>query len=281
MKLTARRWFWLLMLGAGVCLLLAARNPRVFKPPQILAESVHLVTLPVSWSLTRVQLVLNAVLHENPKNASKAAEQRRYYDNEIEILVGRIAVLENRLREAHVIYQHFPGLSRQVSANIVGFASNSDDVCILDQGSLDDRRIVPGDVVMVDLAVVGRVIRVGPKTCTVRLVTDRDMRMNASISRFTRSGPLTISSLCQVRGMGEGVMRCDLPQYVHSIAPQPGDLVLLNDKDWPLAVNPAVFGEVTKVRQSERSSLRWVLTIKPRVNMHLVRSCVIVLSRRR
>lgn len=284
MNMTPRKWFWILNLAALATVAVGARHPQVVNRPRHAAsEAVKTFVAPFSSIFTGLQMGLNRFVHPHQNSSSRVIALHDRYQNEIAMLVTRISYLEKLLRETRVIHQNFPGLSiqRLRAASIDGFSTGNEEECILDQGWRDDKRINPGDAVLANRAVIGRVVNVGPETCTVRLLTDPRMKEIASISRPVRAGLVSIAPQTLIEGAGPGRMRCELDQSIHAMAPKPGDLVLLNDNEWPQAVAGAVIGVIKSVHQSTRTSLRWSLKITARTDVQQIRQVVIVLSARR
>ncbi len=284
MKITPRKWFWILNFAALATVVVGVRHPQaVNRPRGAASEAVKTFVAPFSSIFTGLQAGVNRFLHPHQNSTGRVNTLRTRYQNEIAMLVMRISALQKLLRETRVIHQNFPGLSvqRLRAASIDGFSTGNGDACTLDQGWRDDRRIKPGDAVLANRAVIGRVVYVGPETCTVRLLTDRNMKEIGSISRPVHTGLVSIAPHAFIEGAGLGHMDCELDQSVHAVAPKPGDLVLLNDSDWPQAVAGAVIGVIKSVRQSPRTSLRWSLNITPRTDIQQIRQVVIVLSSRR
>ena len=284
MKMTPRKWFWILNVAALATVMIGARHPQVVNRPRgAAADAVKTFVAPFSSVFTGLQTGVNQFLHPHQNSSSRVKSLRVRYQNEIAMLVTRISDLEKLLRETRLIHQRFPGLSvqRLRAAAIDGFSSGNGDECTLDQGWRDDKEIRPGDAVLANRAVIGRVSHVGPETCSVRLLTDPRMKEIAAISRPVRAGLVSIAPQALIEGAGPGRLRCELDQSIHAMAPKPGDLVLLNDSEWPQAVAGAVIGVIKTVHQSSRTSLRWSLQITPRTDVQQIRQVVIVLSSRK
>lgn len=283
MRMTARRWFWLLNFIIVVIIFVALHRPGVVDAGRnFLGQSIRWVLTPAAWTFTRVQMAFNRAVHPPASANSPYLQMQEHYQNEIAMLLARTRTLERLLRESRLIHRGFPGISSQQlrAANVDGFAADSNDVCLLDQGWSDDKRIRRGCVVMAQLSVVGRIVTAGASTSVARLLTSRRMPdVTASIVRPTRDGQTTIAGLCLVKGIGGGRMRCMLEQKLGAMPPQKGDLILLNDSDWPPEVSGAVIGVVRSVSQSRHGNLRWDVHIRPRVNMQQTRHAVIVLGR--
>ncbi len=284
MRMSPRRWFWMLNLAAAVSIVLSARAPVVVhRPREFVSQMVKSALVPVAWTFSWAQVSLNRVLHPQPDITSRVTALRQRYQNEIAMLEQRVSLLEHIVHESHLITRDFPGLAsaeRRI-ANIDGFSTGSVDFCTLDQGYRDDPRITVGDAVLAQRALIGRVVSVGPETCTVRLLTDPRMKEIAAIVRPAAGGQISIDPECFVSGRGNGLMRCRPNESLGYSPPRPGDLILLNDTDWPAAVNGAVIGVITGVHQSPRTALRWRLRIAPRVDVQQVHHVWIVLTARR
>ena len=314
-RLTPRRWFWLLNAAALLCLVLSSRQVRMVRQPRALATHIiQAVIAPVSAGLYLVQTSLDRLWQAPIGSAGPSAMPRARYENQIALLQTRITTLERLVRAAGLIRRNFPGLAATGlwAANVAGFSTSGVNECTLDQGWRDSRHIRAGDAVMHALALVGRVISVGPETSTVRLLTDPAMKENVWIVRW-RSGQRSargpqghaatgartvnqppagvlrrhpsaftiISTEALVQGTGADGLSCRLDGAIGSLPPRPGDLIVLHDNEWPAAVAGAVLGAIAGVARSPRTSLRWHLRIMPRVAISQIRQVLIVLARRR
>ncbi len=282
MKFTPRRSFWFLFTLAIVSVILSARQPGMIQTPRdAAAGTLQMLLVPVSWSFTRAQSAFDSVLnfgHPSPQNSQRIKFR---YDRIITLLKARIDVLQNLLDQTHLLDGNFPGIQpgTLLAANVDGFSTASTDTMFLDRGAQDDRALGAGDPVLAHLSLVGRVIAVGPQTCRVALLTAANMKETARIVRITDGKPLVISGDCLVTGTGLGVLHCELDQSVGGIPPRIGDIVILNDADWPSAINGITLGTVTHIAASDRTALRWSLKISPVCDMQQTHHAVILLRR--
>jgi rod shape-determining protein MreC len=281
MRITPRRWFWLLNVTAIVCVFLGARQTSALESACTFARSsVEWVLMPVSWTCSNLQFVLNRALHPQPDSQSALDKLRIHDSYELALLLHQIVVLQHELSETQHIHADFPGISAAQLrlANIEGFSSGSVDQCVLDQGWRDDARIKQGSPVMADLAVVGVVDSIGADTCTVRLLSDPRMQEGAAIIRQTPDGQLPVCSQgVLMQGSGGGKMYCDLALSTGALAPRAGDLVVLNDNEWPPVVNGAVIGVIDSTQPSDQNSLHLILNIRPPIDMQQTHQAAIVL----
>ncbi|HMD54782.1 MAG TPA: rod shape-determining protein MreC [Phycisphaerae bacterium] len=278
MRIAPRRWLWLLNTVAIICVILAARQNPVVDSTRVFARSsIQWVLMPVAWTLNRVQSTFNYFAHSRADQQSALDQLRDHDRNQLALLLHKLDVLQNRYEQTLHIHADYPKAQLRF-ANIQGFSSDSVDQCVLDQGWRDDARIKAGSPVMADLAVVGYVDSVGADTCTVRLLSDVNMQESAAIVRTTSDGQLPICSQgVLLQGRGGGKMYCDLPVAAGALIPQMGDLVVLNDNEWPAAVNGAVIGIVDSVLPSDQNSLHMILQVRPPVDMQQARQAAIVL----
>ncbi len=284
--MTPQRWFLLLVAGAFLSLLINYFRPALENGPRhVSAQAMHLLLTPASALCTRAQSGVNDLWHHftTARSPARRRRLRRRWVNIKTMLLARIARLQAILKNARLVHRTFPGITGQSlrAADIIGFSSAGSGSCVLDRGTMDSKGIRRGDVVLAHAAVVGRIISAGPKTCTAQLVSSPRMKVMAMIVRPTRTGELPVARLCMVVGTGHGQMRCELPDSVQSIAPRKGDLVALNDTGWPASVRGAVIGQVTVVRSSQIHQLRWVVHIKPRVDVQRVHQVVILVDAKR
>jgi cell shape-determining protein MreC len=290
-QFTSRRWFWMLTLILLAWAILSTKifggNPAAPSPPGRRAEAPfreisNLLLTPVSAPLTRLQTWLTHFFTTTPPEPDVIDCQRLRDENEAlkqeaAIRNQQIDFLNNKLLEARVIQERFPKLSPQnmLTANVTGYSGSAASAyCTLDKGTHSG--VLIGDPVLLQWALLGRVISVGELNCTVHLLTDRNMKVEARVARMGPQGSVPIADSCLVHGNGNNSLRCDTIE-VHAIAPQKGDLLILNDKEWPLALQGAIIGQVQDVRNNENQPLRFDLRIDPTVTIHSPGTISIVL----
>jgi cell shape-determining protein MreC len=127
-------------------------------------------------------------------------------------------------------------------------------------------------------SILGAVDGVWAKTCTVRLLTDPHMKMQAKLVRRSTGGSTVLTpEPCLVEGMGDGKLRCDTISVGDALAePEVGDLMQLADTNWPAKVMYMVIGEITSVGRKDSQLLRYELTVSPRVNVERVQTVLVV-----
>ena len=278
MRITPRRRLWLMNIAAIICVILAARQtPAVSSTQAFARSSIQWILMPVSWTFSRVQTTFNNFVHPEPDQQSALDELRDRDRNQLALVLYQLDVLQHRYNEILHIHADYPKALLRF-ANIEGFSPDSVDECVLDQGWRDDARIKVNSPVMADLAVVGCVDSVGADTSTVRLLSDVRMQEEAAIVRPIPDGQLPICSQgVLLQGRGGGKMYCDIPLAAGALTPQAGDLIVLNDNEWPASVNGAVIGIVDAAHPSDQNSLHLILDIRSPVDMQQVHQAAIVL----
>ncbi len=215
-----------------------------------------------------------------PASAATTEDTRnriRILENELLYQSGRNALLEEHIRAQKILVDRGIDPRYLLQATITGFqAGAATNTVILDKGSHDG---VKGPYpVLSELSLIGRISSVGPKVSTLRLITDPRVKVQASIVRRTPTGLVAIVSNCLVTGVGQGRMETDTPIASAPVKPLPGDLVLLTDPEWPVAVRNTVLGEVTEVGRKESRFLLYDIHIIPRVNIHSISSVIVVMG---
>jgi len=193
----------------------------------------------------------------------------------------QIERLENRLLQYTLGKERFPLLSEQqfLPANIIGHsASVASSYCTLDKGTAHG--VQRGCPVLLQFALLGRVVEAGPYTCRVQLLTDPAMRqVQARVVRRTAGELQTVVEACLVSGLGNNALRCDTIE-VHTFVPQKGDMLSLSDKEWPAAVQGVIIGNVQEVRENELQRLRYDLVIEPAATVYTAGQISIILLNR-
>jgi cell shape-determining protein MreC len=293
-RLSSRRWFWIL---TGLALAWALSTTRLgggnagANRTSAVARSTEwpfrqatgsLVALP-STLLGKVQSAWARLLSTTARPAARDADYQKLLEENIllkreaTIRLAEIEHLQDELLQSNVLHERLPSLSPKylLPAGIYGQSvSVASGYCYLDKGAQD--RVLPGGPVLLQFALLGRITSVGQFNCVVRLLTDRDMKLEARLVRVSPQGEVPVANLCIVHGNGNDTLRCDTIR-VQTLAPREGDLLLLNDNEWPRAVQGAVIGQVREIRPNESQPLRYDLVIEPAVTIHSPGQVAIVL----
>jgi len=292
-KMTAKRWFWMLLLACTLWAWFGIRtSPKtaVWTHPSFMDRTQQFVSKPVDMLLTPIRFVPKLLqqaffsmvtkILRPPASAATTEDTRnriRILENELLYQSGRNALLEEHIRAQKILVDRGIDPRYLLQATITGFqAGAATNTVILDKGSHDG---VKGPYpVLSELSLIGRISSVGPKVSTLRLITDPRVKVQASIVRRTPTGLVAIVSNCLVTGVGQGRMETDTPIASAPVKPLPGDLVLLTDPEWPVAVRNTVLGEVTEVGRKESRFLLYDIHIIPRVNIHSISSVIVVMG---
>lgn len=305
LHMSARRWFWALVLSAVLLLLV---NEKFLDPSNVQAGSnrearasasipaqmqgwvrdnvVGFVLLPAtatfSWTQNRLERLggnaggnnLDGLAGNGPGGAggktvadAKLLEENLLLNNQILILMKRVEDLENALKNINQL-QSFPSLAnrRPIRSNVVSYNPGPYSLTVgIDRGSADG--ILPRAIVVSQqLSLIGRVVSVGSRTATVRLITDpaRPMWVTANLMRPNGAMGYTPIATGQVHGTGNGMLRCETIDASQGIPPEKGDIVQIDDNDWAI-VKGMKLGIVESVSHLESHALRWDVIIRPAV----------------
>lgn len=138
--------------------------------------------------------------------------------------------------------------------------------------------------------IVGRVERAGERTCLVRPILDESIGpIEAEV--FAKRGEgvppgaeITSRGLrCQLEpagGGGGGVLRGPLMAVFEGddlspLLPEAGDVVRLSDASWPESAQMLVLGRVEDIGKDEQQPLRYIVTVRPEVDLTRVAEVIL------
>ncbi len=294
-RMTSRRWFWGLLTALSLWMLwgvhgtgAAVGQMGIARRIEFGVNSVCTVLLtPLSASahwlqITGSNMVFGRRSDISPSYVRQLEDDNRQLKNLVYLLNGQNEEYQQKLKELNQLQKSFPSITAQnvmpANITILSPSGSGNQICDIDKGHLDGVR--EKMVVLADLAPVGRVIYAGPKNAKIRLITDRDrsMRIDARIDREMSDGStLPIVGRCQVYGTGTGELRCDDVSAVNTIEPKIGDILRVNDKQWP-QIPGAIIGTVVGVSRKDNMHLRYDLKIAPRVNINHTDRVVVLLA---
>ena len=154
--------------------------------------------------------------------------------------------------------------------------------------AMKDRPVIRGNPSQSPLPcdLIGRVFRSGPAGAQVRLVTDPGFRLTARIARYVAQpdGQLQLTRISKlnplVQGVGDNKMAIQSNlsmQEVHEAGIEVNDLVLLDDRDWPLNIQGFEVGRIVSINRQPNAPLLADIRIEPQtVLMRLTEVMVMV-----
>lgn len=283
-RMNSRRWFWAINMVLCGWMLLGVRGTPAGKESPGFTRRIEggidsiasVLMTPLSASTRWIQVTANNAIFSRRTDVDQAYVKQLEQDNQqlknlIYLLYGQNEEYLQQLKEMKALKTTFSSITAQnvLSANIIATspAGSGADTCDIDKGYLDG--VATNMIVLSDLAPLGRIFYVGPKSSKVRLITDRDrsMRINARIDRETADGFMPIVDECQVYGIGNGELRCNDVSIRRTIEPQVGDIFRVRDKEWR-QVPGAVIGTVVGVSRKDNQNLRYEIKIAPRININ-------------
>ena len=123
---------------------------------------------------------------------------------------------------------------------------------------------------------VGRIVRAGPVGAQVRLVTDPGFVFIARIGRYVAddTGHLKMEFVEKihplVRGIGHNAMTISSnlsTQEVQDAHIQINDLILLDDREWPVNIQGFSVGRIVSIGRQPKSPLLADIRIEPETNL--------------
>lgn len=155
--------------------------------------------------------------------------------------------------------------------NVIGSDSGVRDTLSLRCTSADG--LEPNMPVLCVGGIAGRVDTVGVGSARVRLITDSGMREQGSFVRYETSPDGTVSAKAvpldpMVEGLGSGkeqmvIRNLDKRSVVDEYHVHPGDVVTLNDTDWPTPILGFPLGVVASVTTQRGNPLMAEVIVTP------------------
>lgn len=294
-RMSSRRWFWAIIMVLCGWMLLGVRGmpgpnekPGLVLRMQSSLSSLSSVVLifvgaPARWvQVSATNFFFARRSDVDPAYIRQIEQDNQQLKNLVYLLYGQNEELETKIKQMNRLEKTYSSITAQnvLPANVIATSpsGSGSETCDIDRGHLDGVQI--GMIVLSDLAPMGKVIFVGPKSAKVRLITDRDrsMRIKARIDRETKDGFMPVVDECQVYGTGNGELRCDDVSAVRTIEPVLGDIFRVNDKEWR-QIPGAVIGTVAGVSRKDNQHLRYDLKISPRININRTDRVVVLLTK--
>lgn len=118
------------------------------------------------------------------------------------------------------------------------------------------------------LQLMGRVVAVADRTCTLRLMTSKGGEALTAMVMLQDNVPDGLK--CTLSPVGDGTLRGPVsdrrdPTTNAPIEPQPGQTVRLDDPTWPRASRMLKLGVVESVEPNPNQPLRRIITVRPTV----------------
>jgi cell shape-determining protein MreC len=135
--------------------------------------------------------------------------------------------------------------------------------------------------------VVGTIERVGPAGAQVRLVTDPDFRARARFYYFAPGDPKAYplnTTPPLIKGAGDGRMLIvNVPVKETALQPDPelrkvqaGDMVALDDPDWPRNLSGHLVGEIESMAPLRNAPLYAEIRVRPILNLSQLREVMVM-----
>lgn len=166
---------------------------------------------------------------------------------------------------------------RQLAAPVVGTSSDLTTTTLRVRAGREQGVELNTVAVVRGVQLVGRVENTSARLCQVRPLTDRrgDSVRGRVIFREDGAGPTA-----ELRPTGRGTLRGPVAGWQNDdrlggYELERGMIVRLDDDTWPRHAQMLVLGEVERVEQSEDSALRYIVTVRPTVQLERVSEVVL------
>jgi cell shape-determining protein MreC len=304
-RISPRRIFWAAIFAGCIWAFVGGRtsapenrnsSPSILRRTQDFAgETISTLLTPAKFIFTGIQSIASTTvdrltahhdatesidsLHQTIAQLTDQLDQRdRQIRLDQEVFVATKAMAPQGLRADELLPAGVTGYQAGPGASLLTLDKGSSDT--IHRGMVVTACSTTTAGVIPQASILGAVDGVWAKTCTVRLLTDPHMKMQAKLVRRSTSGSAVLTpDPCLVEGMGDGKLRCNTISVGEALAePEVGDLMQLSDQNWPAEVQYMVIGEVTSVARKDSQLLRYDLTISPRVNLNSVQTVLVVLK---
>jgi len=294
-KLTPRQWFWTLLCVAFLWSFLGfktaprtdSNGPEQNKPRSFMQtlqlqikKPINTIITPGQWLAAWVERGFVATIGSftsvrlHSQSVEALSERIRQLDEEREVALQTILDLRNQLAQYDATASLGIKPRDLLPANIKGYGPgpNANTVDI-DKGTNNG---IPGGIpklvpVISSFRIVGRIDEPMPLTASVRLLSHPKSGIRAKI--IHRSDRSIIAEGCFVQGNGDGTLICNsIEKAKVSIPIEKGDLVVLQDTEWPRPLQNFIIGEVTEPNAPSDSPLRYSIKIKPSINITTLQS---------
>lgn len=127
---------------------------------------------------------------------------------------------------------------------------------------------------------VGRLVRVGPGSSELRILTDRAA---GGVLGLIVTGEDGSGLRCSLKPTGAGTLEGPIEQLrgarsFDAVPVQAGMRVVLDDQTWPASSQRLTIGEVERVGQDPENPLRRIVTIRPTMQLDRVAEVVVRIS---
>lgn len=235
-----------------------------------LGGTVTVLVAPLSGPVRRLATDLG------PSRAAPYDDATRVLEEENERLRGellRVQQENDRLRQTVRDLQSGIALQdnapvRQLEAAVLGTGSDTEGGMLTIRAGTQQGVNVNAVALAPGLQVLGRVVAVSERICTVRILTSKSGE--AMTAMIMLRDELADGLKCTLTPVGDGTLRGPVsdrrdPATNAAIEPQPGQVVRLDDPTWPRISRMLKLGIVESVEPNPNQPLRRIVTVRPTV----------------
>lgn len=258
----------------GVLLLISAVSaflipPRFTNPLRTLAQGMF---SPISRPTRILAASALGKFQEQPEPDGRPDMDIRSENDKLRSAVASLTRELDQLRAVHADYERLGDIAAYCTrVSVMGVSPGKRDSLSL-PGSFSSSII--GFPVLYEQSVIGKIERAGIGGAQVRLITDLGVVNRGRFGRFVDNGMGGVMFLATeitdpiIEGAGNGVMlvrNIGLPEAEAAI--HPGDWVVLDDSDWPTALQNRRLGSVRAVRARSDAPLVAEIAVEPSHNL--------------
>lgn len=269
-----------LLPAAVVLLLIASFLPhRWLLPNAWIGDLVELVSAPVAQPLRAVGgwLAPARASSAEPDEIRLLRRQIEEYKTLYERAKSRNADLLGQMEQLRLMVELNPSVStRHLYAPVIGAGSDPGNTQLLIRAG-DRQGVHVNDVVAVEgVQLFGSVIEASGRTSWIRPITARSQGyVQGRVMLDDEQG-----IVCSLLPQGDGTLRGDAAHDETDAAQRIniGDLVRLDDGEWPASAQMLVLGTVEAVEPAPDSPLRRVVVVRPTVALERVTEVIVRVS---
>ena len=250
------------------------------------APQVQSLFLPASAPVRSLASRLHRVLGNDAVRAKRHVDDIRLENDALQNEVAYLRIQLERERERIAAWRKLGTLAEVcVPVGVVGGDPGTRE-SLLVQGGMP-HNVRAGMYVIYPGGVVGRLERAGAAGGQIRLVTDRGFRVRAGFAGIRQAAggkrdavPIATPTVL-IEGTGNNMLRVAhglTMADANAAKIQPGDWVVVNDRDWPPILDGQRIAEVIKVGPNPGAPLFAEVVLQPSTNLMLLDEVMVVVK---
>lgn len=271
-----------MQLAIALVLVLALLPARWSRPLEWAGQLVANLVAPVSHPVaTFGRWISPAARDADPEVVDRLREERdrfRWLFEREQATNQRLLDQITQLQQGRTLNPDLPVLLRL--APVIGRSSDLSSGVLRVRIGIEDGAHRNAVATVGGAQLVGRLVRVGPGSSELRILTDRAA---GGVLGLIVTGEDGSGLRCSLKPTGAGTLEGPIEQLrgargFEQVPVQPGMRVVLDDQTWPASSQRLTIGEVERVGQDPDTPLRRIVTVRPTMQLDRVAEVVVRIS---